>query len=70
VQRGEGGASGPAVAPGKPERSLLWMQIDSGRMPMGGKMTNANKQLIRSYLEHGRQVTSSWMPLQTQSLSC
>lgn len=49
-----GGASGPAVAPGKPERSLLWMQIDSGRMPMGGKMTNANKQLIRSYLEHGR----------------
>ena len=49
-----GGASGPVVAPGKPERSLLWMQIDSGRMPMGGKMTSANKQLIRAYLEHGR----------------
>jgi len=49
-----GGASGPVVAPGKPERSLLWMQIDSGRMPMGGKMTTASKQLIRSYLEHGR----------------
>lgn len=49
-----GGASGPVVAPGKPERSLLWMQIDAGRMPMGGKLTNANKQLIRAYLEHGR----------------
>ena len=49
-----GGASGPAVAPGKPERSLMWMMIDSGRMPMGGKLGAANKQLIRSYLEHGR----------------
>ncbi len=49
-----GGASGPAVAPGKPERSLIWMLIDSGRMPMGGKLGAANKQLIRAYLEHGR----------------
>jgi hypothetical protein len=49
-----GGSSGPAIAPGKPERSLLWMQIDSGRMPMGGKMNAASKQLIRAYIENGR----------------
>ena len=49
-----GGASGPVIAPGKGERSLLWMMIESGRMPLGGRMTGASKQLIRSYLEHGR----------------
>ncbi len=30
------------------------MQIDSGRMPMGGKLNAASKQLIRSYVENGR----------------
>ncbi len=49
-----GGSSGPVIALGNPARSLLWMMIESGRMPMGGKMTNANRQLIRSYIEHGR----------------
>jgi hypothetical protein len=36
-----GGASGPAIAPGKPERSLLWIMIESGKMPMGGALTKA-----------------------------
>ena len=34
-----GGASGPAIAPGKPERSLLWKMIESGKMPMGATMS-------------------------------
>jgi mono/diheme cytochrome c family protein len=49
-----GGSSGPAIAPGKPERSLLWQMIDTGKMPMGGKLTDADKQLIRTYIEQGR----------------
>ncbi|MDX2181985.1 MAG: PSD1 and planctomycete cytochrome C domain-containing protein [Bryobacteraceae bacterium] len=49
-----GGASGPAITPGKPERSLLYRMIESGQMPMGAKMPDAEKQLIRAYIEHGR----------------
>ena len=49
-----GGSSGPVLAPGKPERSLLWQMIDTGKMPMGGKLTEADKQLIRAYIEQGR----------------
>jgi mono/diheme cytochrome c family protein len=49
-----GGASGPVIAPGKPERSLLWKMIETDKMPMGGKLTAAQKQLIRTYIEQGR----------------
>jgi hypothetical protein len=50
----KGGASGPAIAPGKPERSLLWVMIASDKMPVGGALTAAQKQLIRTYIEQGR----------------
>src|SRR5215471_1209723 len=50
----EGSSSGPVIAPGKPERSLLWKLIESDQMPQGGKMTNAEKQLIKSYIQYGR----------------
>src|SRR6266568_9677062 len=43
----EGSASGPVIAPGKPERSLMWKLIESGQMPQGGKLTFAEKQLIK-----------------------
>jgi hypothetical protein len=49
-----GGASGPAIAPNKPERSLLWKLIESGQMPLDKKMGAAEKQLIRAYIEQGR----------------
>src|SRR5437867_988160 len=49
-----GGASGPAIAPNKPERSLLWKLIENNQMPVGGKMSAAEKQLIRTYIEQGR----------------
>jgi mono/diheme cytochrome c family protein len=49
-----GSSSGPVIAPGKPERSLLWKLIESGQMPQGGKLTEAEKQLIRTYIEQGR----------------
>jgi Protein of unknown function (DUF1553)/Protein of unknown function (DUF1549)/Planctomycete cytochrome C len=49
-----GGSSGPVIAPGKPERSLLWKMVESDKMPMGGKLTAAEKQLIKTYIEQGR----------------
>src|ERR1700731_3482173 len=49
-----GGSSGPVIAPGKPERSLLWQMVESDKMPMGGKLTAAEKQLIKTYIEQGR----------------
>jgi cytochrome c553 len=57
-----GSSSGPVIAPGKPERSLLWKMIESGQMPQGGKLTDGEKQLLRSYIETGRfpaQVSES-----------
>src|SRR5437588_9318100 len=42
-----GSSSGPVIAPGKPERSLMWKLIENGQMPQGGKLTVAEKQSIR-----------------------
>src|SRR4051794_7237093 len=50
----EGSSSGPVIAPGKPERSLLWKLIENDTMPQGGKLTTAEKQLIKSYIQYGR----------------
>ena len=50
----EGGSSGPVIAPGKPERSLMWKLIENDQMPQGGKLTIAEKQLIKSYIQYGR----------------
>src|SRR2546423_13884934 len=50
----EGSSSGPVIAPGKPERSLMWKLIENDTMPQGGKLTVAEKQLIKSYIQYGR----------------
>ena len=50
----EGSSSGPVIAPGKPERSLMWKMIETDQMPQGGKLTVAEKQLIKSYIQYGR----------------
>src|SRR5207248_11310219 len=50
----EGSASGPVIAHGKPERSLMWKLIENDQMPQGGKLTVAEKQLIKSYIQYGR----------------
>src|SRR2546425_8793296 len=49
-----GGSSGPVIAPGKPERSLLWKMIETDKMPVGGKLTAAEKQALKAYIEQGR----------------
>src|SRR5204863_10140387 len=48
----EGSASGPVIAPGKPERSLMWKMIESDQMPQGGKLSVADKQLIKSHIQY------------------
>lgn len=50
----QGGASGPVIAPGKPKSSLLWIMVESDKMPMGGAFTAAQKQLLKTYIEQGR----------------
>src|SRR5258705_12031185 len=50
----EGSAAGPVIAPAKPERSLMWKLIENDQMPQGGKLTAAEKQLIKSYIQYGR----------------
>ena len=54
----KGGASGPVIAPGKPGRSLLWVMVESDKMPMGGSLSAAQKQLLRTYIEQGRFPTA------------
>ncbi|HTA70753.1 MAG TPA: PSD1 and planctomycete cytochrome C domain-containing protein [Bryobacteraceae bacterium] len=49
-----GSSSGPVIAPGKPERSMLWKMIENDQMPQGGKLTAGEKQLIHAYIEQGR----------------
>jgi hypothetical protein len=57
----QGSSSGPVIAPGKPERSLMWKLIESDQMPQGGKLTVADKQSIKAYIAEGRfaQTTES-----------
>src|SRR5882724_12737510 len=55
----EGSAAGPVIAPGKPERSLMWKLIENDTMPQGGRMTTAEKQLIKSYIQYGRFPAAS-----------
>src|ERR1700745_3145050 len=54
-----GSSSGPGIAPGKPERSMLWKMVENDQMPQGGKLTAGEKQLIRSYIELGRFPAAS-----------
>ena len=55
----QGSSSGPVIAPGKPERSLLWKMIESDQMPQGGRLNASDKQLIRTYIEQGRFPTQT-----------
>jgi hypothetical protein len=49
-----GGDSGTGIRPGKPDDSSLLESIVSGRMPPGrGKLTPAEKQLIRDWIASG-----------------
>ena len=50
----KGSSSGPVIAPGKPAHSLLWLLVEGGQMPVGGKISAAQKQTLKAYIEQGR----------------
>ncbi len=51
----QGGDNGPAVVPGSAKASLLWQKIDAGKMPPPekGKLTAAEKELIKAWINAG-----------------
>jgi len=49
-----GGETGPAVVPGSPEKSLLWVKIAADKMPPGkDKLSQADKTIVRAWIEAG-----------------
>ena len=48
-----GGKSGPAVIPGDSANSLLWTQIESGKMPMVGELSAVDKAMVRDWIDAG-----------------
>lgn len=54
-----GGKFGAAVVPGKPDASLLWKKLARDEMPKtDNKVSDANKKLIRAWIEAGAKGTS------------
>jgi mono/diheme cytochrome c family protein len=55
----QGGASGPAVIPGKAQRSLLYQRLTvttDKRMPPAGTLTEEQLALIRAWINLGAKV--------------
>lgn len=53
----QGGHSGPAVVPGKPEDSELWKRIQANEMPKGPKKLSAEqKTVLRTWITQGART--------------
>ncbi len=50
-----GGASGPALVPGQPKKSLLWQRVADGEMPPEDRppLTDDEKQSLKTWLTQG-----------------
>jgi hypothetical protein len=49
----EGGDSGDAIVPGKPEKSLLWDYVNRGKMPPKKPLPAAEKAILRAWIAAG-----------------
>ena len=49
----QGGESGPALQPGKPDKSLVWSYIDSDEMPPEHPLSNEEKQIFKQWIQAG-----------------
>ena len=49
-----GSVGGPVLVPGNPDASRLWTMVRDGRMPLGGKLTEEEKALLREWIEKGQ----------------
>lgn len=54
-----GGESGAAIVAGNAKASLLWQRIEAGEMPPKGKLSPAEKQSIRDWIEQGAKNARS-----------
>lgn len=53
----KGGESGPAVAPGDPDASNLWLLVDSGEMPKDGDPLSAQQvSMIKRWIAEGSKI--------------
>ncbi len=52
-----GGDSGPALAPGSPQDSLIWQRIDSGEMPPDDPLTEHERTLLKEWIAAGAPWT-------------
>jgi mono/diheme cytochrome c family protein len=58
----QGGASGPAVIPGKAQRSLLYQRLTvttDKRMPPAGTLTEEQLALIRAWINLGAKIENT-----------
>ena len=59
----QGGDSGPALTPGSAKKSLLWKQIITDKMPPGkGKLSQAEKGILRAWIETGAFALNNKIP--------
>jgi hypothetical protein len=55
-----GSSTGAVVVPGNPDGSKLWLMVRDGKMPMGGEpLSDAEKQLVRDWIERGQMPSAS-----------
>jgi hypothetical protein len=57
-----GSENGPVVVPGEPDESLLWDQIESGKMPMVGELSELDKETVRLWIAAGAPARRSELP--------
>ncbi len=64
-----GSSSGDVVIPGDSEASILWQQVDSGKMPLIGELKPEERELIRQWIDDGalerRQQSTNDLQAQT-----
>ncbi|MBC8116630.1 MAG: DUF1553 domain-containing protein [Candidatus Saccharimonas sp.] len=53
----KGGESGPAIAPGQPDASLIWKRVSADEMPPGKKKLSAQERsMLREWLAQGAKT--------------
>ena len=48
-----GGAKGPALSPGDPDKSLMWSRVSAGEMPLGNPLPQRLRKIFRAWIAGG-----------------
>jgi hypothetical protein len=57
-----GGDNGAVIVPGNAAASRLWEQVNTGKMPLIGELTSAEKILIKVWIDSGASETRGQQP--------